>query len=82
MRSLFQLPHDVATAFFFSASIGIAAGVVAVSFSHRLGDGALYGIPSFALAAATFGYLIWRSFRPSSARVSRAIVPEATGQGA
>ncbi len=82
MRSLLQLPLDIATAFFFSASIGIAAGVVAISFSHRLGDGALYGIPSFALAAATFGYLIWRSFRPRRARAPRAIVREATGQSA
>jgi len=82
MRSLFQLPIDIATAFFFSASIGIAAGVVAISFSHHLGDGILYGLPSFALAAATFGYLIWRSFRPRKARVSRAIVREATHQGA
>ena len=82
MRSLFQLPLDIATAFFFSASIGIAAGIVAVSFSHRLGDGALYGIASFALAAATFGYLIWRSFSPRRARVSQPIVQEATSQGA
>ena len=82
MGSLFQLLLDIATAFFFSASIGVAAGVVAVSFSHRLGDGALYGIPSFALAAATFGYLIWRSFRPHKARVSQAIVREITSQGA
>ena len=80
MRSLFQLPLDIATAIFFSASIGIAAGVVAISFSHRLGDGVLYGLPSFALAAATFGYLIWRSFRPRKARVSRAIVREVTRQ--
>ena len=79
MRSLFQLPLDIATAFFFSASIGIA-GVVAISFSHHLGDGVLYGLPSFVLAAATFGYLIWRSFRPRKASVSSLNVREATRQ--
>ncbi len=82
MHSLFRLFIETATALFFSASIGIAAGVVAISFSHRLGDGVLYGLLSFALAAATFGYLIWRSFRPRKARLPPALVGEATRQGA
>jgi membrane protein implicated in regulation of membrane protease activity len=67
MRALLRLPLEIATAFFFTASIGIGAGVAAVSFTHRLGDGVKAAILAFVLAAATYGYLIWRTYRPQSA---------------
>jgi hypothetical protein len=65
MRSLLRLPLEIATSLFFSLSIGIAAGVVAVSFSHRLGDGLKFGIPGFLIAAFGFGYFLYRTYRPA-----------------
>jgi hypothetical protein len=68
MRSLLRLPLDIVTSFFFVSSIGIASGVVAISFSHRLGDGLRFGVPAFLLAAAGFGYFLYRSYRPERER--------------
>ena len=64
MRTLLHLPLEIACAFFFAASIGIGTGVVAVSYTHRLGDGLKVAPFAFLLAAAGFGYAIWRSYRP------------------
>lgn len=64
MRTLLHLPLEIATAFFFAASIGIGAGVVATSYSHRLGDGLKVAVVAFLVAAGGFGYGIWRNFRP------------------
>ena len=68
MRLLLRLPLDIATSFFFAVSIGIAAGVVAISFSHRLGDGLKFGLPGFLIAAGGFGYFIYRTYRPARER--------------
>jgi hypothetical protein len=64
MRTLLYLPVEIATAFFFAASIGVGSGVVAVSYTHRLGDGAWVALVAFLAAAAGFGYAIWRTYRP------------------
>jgi hypothetical protein len=69
MRRVLQLCLDVTTAFLFAASIGVAVGVVAVSFTHRLADLLTFGLPGFLLASATFGYFIWRSYRPGAEKV-------------
>jgi hypothetical protein len=64
VRTLLHLPLEIACAFFFAASIGIGTGVVAVSYTHRLGDGLKVAPLAFLLAAAGFGYAIWRNYRP------------------
>lgn len=68
MRSLLRLPLDIATSFFFAASIGIAAGVVAVSFTFRLGDGLKSGALGFLIAAGAFGFHLYRTYRPARER--------------
>ena len=70
MRNILHMTVEVATAFFFSASIGIGAGVAAVSFTHRLSDGLRFALLAFLISAATFGYVIWRHFRPAIKVVS------------
>jgi hypothetical protein len=64
VRTLLHLPQEIACAFFFAASIGIGTGVVAVSYTHRLGDGLKVAPIAFLVAAAGFGYAIWRNYRP------------------
>lgn len=64
MRSILWLPVEIATAFFFSASIAICSGVVAISFTHRAGDGLKVALVAFLAAAASFGYSIWRNYHP------------------
>ena len=81
MRTLLHLPLEMATALFFAASIGIGAGVVATSYTHRLGDGIRAAIAAFILAAAGFGYALWRQYRPRSKpavrlRAARMVVPQ------
>lgn len=68
MRLLLQLPLEIATAFFFAASIGVGSGVVAISYTHRLGDGFRMAVVAFVIAAAGFGYAIWRNYRPRPTR--------------
>ena len=68
MRLLLRLPLDIATSFFFAASIGIAAGVVAISYSHRLSDGLKFGLLGFLIAAGGFGYFIYRTYWPARER--------------
>jgi hypothetical protein len=65
MRNMLHMTIEIATAFFFSASIGIGAGVAAVSFTHRLSDGLVFSLLAFLLSAATYGYVIWRHYRPA-----------------
>ena len=64
MRTIFHLALEALTALFFAASIGIGAGVAATSFTHRLGDGLKVAVLAFLIAAATFGYVMWRTYRP------------------
>jgi membrane protein implicated in regulation of membrane protease activity len=64
MRVIFDLSIEILTALFFAASIGIGAGVAAISFTHRLGDGLKVAVAAFLVASATFGYVIWRTYRP------------------
>lgn len=66
MRTLIHLPLEIATAFFFAASVGIGAGIVATSYTHRLGDGLKAAVIGFLIAAAGFGYALWRNYRPRS----------------
>lgn len=73
MRTLLHLPLEIATAFFFAASIGIGAGVVATSYTHRLGPALKVALVAFLVAAASFGYVIWRSYRPRPKRMFRRI---------
>jgi membrane protein implicated in regulation of membrane protease activity len=64
VRTTFHLSVEILTALFFAASIGVGAGVAAISFTHRLGDGVRVAVAAFLVASATFGYLIWRTYRP------------------
>lgn len=64
MRKWVYLPVEILTAALFSASIGIAAGVVAISFTHRLGDGVTFGLPALLVAVLSFGFVLWRAYRP------------------
>ncbi len=73
MRTLLHLPIEIATALFFAASIGIGSGVVAVSYTHRLGDGLRTALIAFLAAAASFGYAIWRNHRPRPKRTARRV---------
>lgn len=68
MRTLLHLPIEIAIAFLFAASIGIGSGVVAVSYTHRLGDGLRVMLIAFLAAGAGFGYAIWRNYRPRPKR--------------
>ena len=68
VRELLHLPLEIATSFFFAASIGVGAGVATVSFTHRLGDGLKVALVAFVCAAAVFGFVIWRNHRPAQTR--------------
>ncbi len=80
MRNLLYLPLEIATAFLFAASIGIGAGVVATSYTHRLGDGLKMAVVAFLVAAGGFGYVIWRNYRPHRKPVVRRL--QAAGMAA
>jgi hypothetical protein len=67
---MLHLTVEVATAFFFSASIGVGAGVAAISFSHRLSDGFLCALLAFLLAGTAFGYVLWRQYRPAAPKLA------------
>jgi hypothetical protein len=65
VRSLLHLPLEIATAFFFAASIGIGAGVATISFTRRLSDGLMVTPIAFLAASTAFGFVIWRNYRPA-----------------
>jgi hypothetical protein len=65
VRTFLNISLEVLTALFFAASIGIGAGVAATSFTHRLGDGLKVTLVAFIAACASFGYVIWCSYRPT-----------------
>jgi len=75
VRTLLELPLEIATAFFFAASIGVGAGVVAASRTHRLVPAFQVALAAFIGAAASFGYAIWRNHRSRSRRMFRRIRP-------
>jgi hypothetical protein len=62
MRYL-RLPLDIMIAMLFAASIGIAMATVASALTHRLEAGLRAGIVGLLLAAACFGYHLWRTYR-------------------
>jgi hypothetical protein len=75
MRSLWYLPVEIVTAFFFAASIGIGSGVVVISYTQRVGDGLKVALLGFLAAAVGFGYAIWRSYRPRLKPPLRGMAP-------
>jgi membrane protein implicated in regulation of membrane protease activity len=78
VRTIFNLSVEALTALFFAASIGVGAGVAATSFTHRLGDGLKVALLAFLVAAATFGYVMWRTYRPQRRAAPRSRPLEAT----
>jgi membrane protein implicated in regulation of membrane protease activity len=68
MRRWVYLPIEILTSALFSVSIGIAAGVVAISFTHRLGDGPIFALPALLIASLCFGFVLWRAYRPQRQR--------------
>jgi len=73
LHTLFDLPAEIATAFFFAASIGVGAGTVAASHTQRLVPAFQVALAAFLVAAASFGYAIWRGRRLRSRRMFRRI---------
>jgi hypothetical protein len=63
MGKLLELPREIATAFFFAAAIGIATGAVVAGRTQRLAPALPVALGAFAIAAASFGYAIWRNHR-------------------
>jgi membrane protein implicated in regulation of membrane protease activity len=75
VRTLLHLPLEIATAFFFTASIAVSAGAMATSYTHRLGDGLRMALVAFLIAGAAFGYAIWRNYRPGRKPAGRRFSP-------
>jgi membrane protein implicated in regulation of membrane protease activity len=73
LRTVLDLPAEIATAFFFAASIGVAAGTIAASHTHRLIPAFQVALAAFLLASASFGYAIWRARRLRSRRMFQRI---------
>ena len=69
MRALFEVLAETVTAFFFAASIGIAAGAVAASGMQRLAPAFYVAVAAFLIAAAGFGYAIWRKHYARARRI-------------
>jgi membrane protein implicated in regulation of membrane protease activity len=69
MGKLLELPCEIATAFFFAAAIGIATGAVVAGRTQRLAPALPVALGAFAIAAASFGYAIWRNHRGRSRRM-------------
>jgi hypothetical protein len=69
MGKLLDLPREIATAFFFAAAIGIATGAVVAGRTQRLAPALPVALGAFAVAAASFGYAIWRNHRWRSRRM-------------
>jgi hypothetical protein len=69
MGKLLELPREIATAFFFAAAIGIATGAVVAGRTQRLAPALPVALGTFAIAAASFGYAIWRNHRLRARRM-------------
>jgi hypothetical protein len=69
MGRLLELPREIATAFFFAAAIGIATGAVVAGRTQRLAPAFPVALGAFAIAAASFGYAIWRHHRLRARRM-------------
>jgi membrane protein implicated in regulation of membrane protease activity len=80
VRTLLELPAEIATAFFFAAAVGVGAGVVAARHTHRLTPAFQVALAAFAVAAASFGYAIWRGRRQRSRRMFRRLRSAAGGR--
>jgi len=69
MGTLLDLPREIATAFFFAAAIGVATGAVVAGRTQRLAPAVPVALGAFGIAAASFGYAIWRNRRLRSRRM-------------
>ena len=69
MGTLLELPREIATAFFFAAAIGVAAGAVVAGRTQRLLPALHVALGAFIIAAGSLGYAIWRSHRARSRRM-------------
>jgi hypothetical protein len=76
-----ELPREIATAFFFAATIGVVAGTLVAGQTHRLLPAVQAAAGGFAVAAASFGYAIWRNRRLRSRRMFGGIRRIAGGAG-
>jgi hypothetical protein len=71
MRALSTFLHatsDTATALLHVASIAIAAGAIAAACTARLRIGVIVGACALIVAAAGFGFSLWRTYGPSTRR--------------
>jgi uncharacterized membrane protein YoaK (UPF0700 family) len=73
MGTLLDLPREIATALFFAAAIGVAAGALIAGRTHRLMPALYVALSTFAIALASFGYAIWRNHRWRSRRMFRSL---------
>ncbi len=73
LRTLLELPAEIASAFFFAASVGVGAGAITASHTHRLVPAFQVALAAFLVASASFGYAIWRARRLRSRRMFRRI---------
>jgi hypothetical protein len=67
--TLLELPREIATALFFAAAIGVAAGALIAGRTHRLMPALYVALSTFAMALTSFGYAIWRNHRWRSRRM-------------
>jgi membrane protein implicated in regulation of membrane protease activity len=65
----FELPREIATAFFFAAAIGVAAVAVVAGRTQRLAPALPVALGAFGVAAVSFAFAIWRSRRWRSRRM-------------
>ncbi len=61
MSELWELPREIATAFFFAAAIGVATGAVVAGRTQRVAPALPVAFAAFAIAGASFAYAIWRN---------------------
>ena len=73
MGLFLELPREIATALFFAAAIGVGAGALVAGRTHRLLPALHVALGAFAIAAASFGYAIWRNHRWRSRRMFRPV---------
>ena len=75
MGTILDLPRDIATALFFAAAIGIAAGALIAGRTQRLLPALHVALGAFLVALASFAYAIWRTHRRHSRRMFRPRAP-------